>query len=366
MPPASKRKPKAAPPPPRPHGALRKVFDEADLAVLVLTHLSAEQLCLCSMVCSRLKSTVDSSLPLQQQFARNLRWWGAPASHNQYTQHNQHPANLASFNEQKSHFCLQVTHTENARQVLWQLNTRPVVNMRLTMRMDLFLSLADERIGLSGDPERVRKMRARQRASIDVLEWKVTSVAFTDSRPKPFLGPLGAMTLCVSEYVCNDPRVQLCIKYPIMVTFNDVPVGDVAGFCPLTYRRLWVMRGVRHCMHCHERPPSFRSCDVEAADHSVLCKHCLDLLYVREDQLPRKWRLRKLSVLGVRRAHFVVHSQSALSFASPAAPLPHLLKSSIARLLGHESWVSFIKNNHRFSLKSGGRRSRFSFSCRWF
>jgi hypothetical protein len=119
-------------------------------------------------------------------------------------------------------------------------------------------------------------------------------------------------------------------------------------------------------MHCHERPPFFQSCNVEAADHSVLCKHCLDLLYVREDQLPRKWRLRKLSVLGLPRAHFVRHSQRALIFATPAAPPALLLKSNIARALGYDSWISFIQHNHKFSLKTSARKSRFSFSCRWF
>ena len=359
MPPASKRKTKPGPAPARAHGALRKVIDENDVLQLVLTHLSAEQLCLCSMVCSRLKSAIDGSLALQQQFARNLMWWGGPASYDSPTD------NLVTFNEAKSHFCHHVTHSESARQMLWQLNVRPVVNMRVSMRMDLFLPLG-EGVRLAGDPDRVRRMEARKRASIDVLEWKVLRVAFTDSRPMSFLGPLGAITLCVSEFTCNDPRVQLSIKYPIMVTFNDVPVGDVVPSYPLGYRRLWVMRGVRNCMHCHERPPFFQSCDVGAADHSVLCKHCLDLLYVREDQLPRKWRLRKLSVLGVPRAHFVQHCNHALNFATPAVPLRHILKSNIARLLGHDSWISFIKDNHRFSLKKSGRRSRFSFSCRWF
>jgi hypothetical protein len=360
MPPASKRKTKAAPAPARAHGALRKVFEEPDLVLLVLTHLNAEQLCLCSMVCSRLRSTIDESLALQQQFSRNLLWWGTPAF--QY----QHTGNVVAFNAEKSHFWHEVTHTESARQIVWQLNIRPVVNMRVCMRMHLFLPLDAGHVGLSGDPERVRKMRARKRASIDVLEWKITRVVVTDSCTKAFLGPLGAMTLCASEYTSNDPRVDLCIKYPIMVTFNDVPVGDVVRFCPLTYRRLWVMRGVRHCMHCHERPPFFQSCNVEAADHSVLCKLCLDLLYVREEQLRLKWRVHKLRVLDIPRAHFVRHALQALSFATPAAPPALLLKSNIARALGYDSWISFIQHNHKFSLKTSARKSRFSLNSMWF
>jgi len=355
MPPASKRKTKASAAPAR--AALSKIFEENDVLQLVLAYLSAEQLCLCSMVCSRLKFAVDDSLVLQQQFAYNLRWWGAPASYDSPTNH------LLTFNEAKSHYYHEVTHTESARQMLWQLNIRAVINMRVCMRMDLFLPL-DNGVSLHGDPDRVRKMQARKRASIDVLQWKVTRVAYTHSRPMSFLGPLGAITLCASEFTCNDPRVQLSIKYPVIVTFNDVPVGDVSY--QLSYRRLWVMRGVRHCMHCHERPPAFQSCDAGAADHNVLCKHCLDLLYVREEQLPRRWHIRRLSVLGVPRAHFVQHSNHALNFAAPAVPLRHILKSNIARLLGHDSWISFIKDNHRFSLKKSKCRSRFNFSPRWF
>lgn len=357
MPPTRKRKTKPASAGAQSHRSLNKLFAESDLAQLVLSHLSAEKLCLCSMVCSHFKSMTDTCLPLQQHFARDLRWWGNPCSQT---------STSVCFDKANGRFSLELRHTESARQILWQLNAIAIVNMRLSMRMGLYLPLDDGGITLSGDPDRVLKTWARRRVSIDVLEWKINRVHHTDAKRKPFLGPLGSVSLCVSEYISNDPRVQLDIKYPLVVTFHDVPLGDVKDSCPLTYRRLWVMRGVRHCMHCHERPPAFQSCDVEEADHSVLCRHCLDLLYVREDQLPRKWRLRKLSVYGIPRAHFVAHDSRALSYATPHTPAPHLLKSNIARSRGYDSWISFIRHNHKFSQRTLPSKSRFSFFSGWF
>lgn len=55
---------------------LRKILDNTDMAQLVLAHVSAEHLCLCSMVSRSLKSFVDKLGPLQEIFARDLRWWG--------------------------------------------------------------------------------------------------------------------------------------------------------------------------------------------------------------------------------------------------------------------------------------------------
>lgn len=359
MPPTHNRKTKAEPRARSQHRSLSKLFEEPDLLQLVLSRLSAEQLCLCSMVCSRMKSTIDTCLPLLQQFARDLRWWGTPFPHESVS---------LCFDTDKGHYSQEVQHTESARQIMWQLNIIPIVNMRVCMRMCLYLPLGDGGIAVFGDPDRVQKAYARKRVSIDVLEWKITRVHVTDATHagKPFLGPLGSVSLCVTEYISNDVRLQLDVKYPLIATFHDVPVGDVRCFCPLSYRRLWVMRGVRNCMHCHERAPAFRSCDVETADHSVLCNNCLDLLYVREEQLPRKWRLRKLSVYGIRRAHFVTHDNRALSYATPHTPVPHLLKSSIARSRGHDSWITFIQQNHKFSHNKYARKSRFGFESGWF
>ena len=108
MPPTHNRKTKAEPRARSQHRSLSKLFEEPDLLQLVLSRLSAEQLCLCSMVCSRMKSTIDTCLPLLQQFARDLRWWGTPFPHESVS---------LCFDTDKGHYSQEVQHTESARQI---------------------------------------------------------------------------------------------------------------------------------------------------------------------------------------------------------------------------------------------------------
>ena len=102
---------------------------------------------------------------------------------------------MTCFDEEKAHYTQELRHTESASQILWQLKATPIVNMRVSMRMGLYLQLGDAGIALSGNPVRVPETWARRRV-----------------------------------YTSNDPKLQLDIKYPVMVTFHDVPVGNVVGF----------------------------------------------------------------------------------------------------------------------------------------
>jgi hypothetical protein len=347
---------------------LRKILDNTDMAQLVLAHVSAEHLCLCSMVSRSLKSFVDKLCPLQETFARDLRWWGGL---------NRIGGEHVTLDKEEGRLRLTVTHTEPCRQILWQLNMLPMKGAKVHMRMQLLIPM-DDSVVISGDPDRVQKCMTRKQISIDVTIWKVNRVHRPPDhdrvhRPPDhdpvnhFLGPLGSVTLCVSDYICNDSRLRCTIKYPILVTFKNVPVANPSGRT-LSWRMLWAMRGTIMCMHCHNRTPNFTSCDVDQADHRSICKTCYDLLYVREEQLARKWQIAQLSVKGVPRALFVDHLLGCVSYARPCTPMRSLLKSNIARHFGCDSWVDFIKNNHTRWTPARRRvkKSRFGFGNRWF
>ena len=210
------------------------------------------------------------------------------------------------------------------------MNMLPVRGAKVYMRMELVIPVLDGSVVISGDPDRVHKCMTQKKISIDVTIWKVNRVELLH-KPQPdnqCLGPLGSVTLCVSDYICNDSRLRCTIKYPILVTFHDVPVGADSRR-QLSCRMLWVMRGTIMCMHCHTRTPFFTSCDVEQADHRSICRTCYDLLYVREEQLSRKWQIGQLSVEGVPRAHFVDYPTGVVSFVRPPTPIRCLLKSNI-------------------------------------
>ncbi len=348
-------------------GALRSglhpLFYSPDLTQLVLSHLSAEHLCICSMVCTKIKDAIDTFDPLMQVFANDLRWWGSPCKYDQSDK-------IVPFHALESRFHLEMTHTEERRQLLWRMHMIPMVNMKCCMRMELKVSVENaiaDTVVLSGNSLRVKKCLERKHVSIDVIAWKVTRITHTHNSKHSFLGPMGSVSLCAIDYISNDPNVTLMIKYPIVVTLHDVPVDHLANR-PFSFRGLWVMRNVINCMHCHQRTPSVVSCDVETMNHGVLCTHCWNHLYVKEPQLARKWRINPLLVADIRRAHFCDSFNGFVrSMVNPTQPYKCLLKSKIAQNFGHASWTSFIQNNYKSSLSNKwGRKKIFYVSNKWF
>ena len=372
-------------PAPRSRHGLRSIFEDPDITQQVFNHMSPEQLCLCSIVCKSFKNTVDTALPLMQKFARDLQWHGGTHVWSEKEE------GIVRFNSRSMQFNHDVRIRDNSRLLLWRYNADPVVGMKIRMRVHFHVPLYERQVqgenprnvSVSGDTSRVMLAYARGRVSIDATEWKIIGITEIDTEGDPgehapyFLGRTVTLRCSVSDYTCNDPKLSLQIPFPIVFFFHNVPVAHkplLKHERQLTYRMLWVMRGIRQCMHCHQRPRSLQSHDAAHAEHRVLCTHCLDLLYVREEQLRRKWKISATAVTEVRRAHFVECFETTVAYVLPRNPLPCLCKRDIATLFGHDSWAGFIQNNHlrKASLQSNTRwpakaeKSKFHFRPRWF
>ena len=122
-------------------------------------------------------------------------------------------------------------------------------------------------------------------ASAVVLAWQVLAVE--DS-----LNFNVKVRLAAVEFSHNNSKVALTVAAPVVLTVDNVQRQK------WSYQCLWVMRGVRRCMHCHQRWRAMQSFDVQQTNHRVLCTQCLDLLYARESQLSRRWRLRNRPAAG--------------------------------------------------------------------
>jgi hypothetical protein len=65
------------------------------------------------------------------------------------------------------------------------------------------------------------------------------------------------------DFAHNCPRVLLELRSPVVLTLLNVP----RQWWP--YHILWVMHGVRRCMHCHECWRAVQSFDVHLHNHHV-------------------------------------------------------------------------------------------------
>jgi hypothetical protein len=371
---------KLAAPAPRSRHGLRNIFEEQDIAQQVFNHMSAEQLCLCSIVCKSFKNIVDTSMPLLQKFAQDLQWHGGAHVWSEKEE------GIVRFNKKNMQFNHDIDIRDSSRLLLWRYNVDPLVGIKIRMRVHFHIPLYEPQqrenpwgISVSGCPTRVQLAYERGRVSIDATEWKILSITEKEEQPdSTFLGRTVRLRSSVSDFTCNDGKLRLLIPFPIVFLFHNVPVAHkpLIGTIErkLTYRMLWVMRGIRQCMHCHQRPSAFQSHNAVHAEHSVLCTHCCDLLYVREEQLRRKWKINTAAVTEVRRVHFVECFQTTVSYVTPRNPLPCLCKRDIATLFGHDSWAGFIQNNHlrKTSLQNNTRwpakaeKAKFYFRNRWF
>jgi hypothetical protein len=255
------------------------------------------------------------------------------------------------------HFDLQTCATSSAAQTMWMLNTCPKINVVVRMRLQILLPTDNSHVHLTGESKYVQKIVQRGHASVDVLAWRIMAVE---------RGHTNA-TLCLSatEFSHNNTRVRLVLGAPVMLKVHNVPVQS------WTYRCLWVMRGVRRCMNCHQRWRVMQSADARHTTHRVLCTHCIQHLYVRESQLGRRWRVRD-KLVTVPRAHFVNCFMGAPTTLWPRVPEKLLLKQDVAAFFKYASWSEFIQNNHKHTRPArrwGGNNSEnpcFLFSSHWF
>lgn len=311
------------------------------------------------MVCKHLCKIVDTFFA--NVFARDLLWWGSfeRASCVVRNPRDAGDMSVASWNEDDLRFDVETCATSSSAQTMWMLNSSPAINVVVRMRLQILIPASNPNVQLQGESTHVQKIEARGHASVDVLAWRIMSVEG---------GHCGA-TLCLSatEFAHNNLRVGLVLAAPVMLTVHNVPLQK------WNYRSLWIMRGVRRCMHCHQRWRSMQSVDVKHVAHRVLCMHCLDFLYARESQLGRRWRVRnRLPKDSVPRAHFVSCYMGAPTSIYPAKPESCVLKQDVAAFFKYSSWGEFIANNYKHSRPArrwSDRREMddtLLFSSHWF
>jgi hypothetical protein len=206
--------------------------------------------------------------------------------------------------------------------------------------------------------EKIEKIEQRGYASVDVLKWRVLS--FEENAAGRYTVSLSAI-----DFTHNCSKVTLELGAPLVLILKNVPRQR------WPYRCLWVMRGIRKCMHCHERWRAVQSFDVTHANHRVLCTQCLELLYARESQLVRKWRvpLSRLPYGRVPRINFVNCFLGAPMNVYPTRPDRYVLKAAVASEMGCSDWIQFIQRNH--AIKNNMRRqsekdARYLFNTRWW
>jgi hypothetical protein len=334
-----------------------------DVARIVIGLLPANSMVLCSMVSTHLRHLVDSLGG--PRFSEDLMWCG---SFEPSATECADSMITASFAPQTSLFDLQLTLKSPGRKVMWLLNTHPVVNGAVRMRLAVMVPTDSPHVRLTGDSKCVQKVLQRGVASVDVISWLVVSVVH-ESADCCLFGPTCTVRMTAQHFVHRDRKVALEVRAPVVLTVRGVP------FQKMKFRCLWVMRGIRRCMHCHQRWRHMQSFDVRDANHRVLCSHCLDLLYARETQLVRRWKVNamKMPPDRVPRAHFVNCFSGAPTTAWPAKPDRLVLKQDVATFHKCASWTEFIQQNHKHyrpaqRWNSGQCKSsdRYYFSSRWF
>ena len=344
---------------------LNELFAFDDLALLVLEFLKGRELLMCSMVSVRLRRVVDASC--SSVFAPDLTWW----------LNTQPGPESMHFCKSRCRFVLEHSLLQRSfqggrdwpdqgwtpPQKMWLLNTSPRIGHRVCMRSNIIFDALNPHLKLAGEAKHVQKIVQRSRISVDVLSWTITRMC-TD----PNDARLQSVTMAAKDFRHNDPKVDLQVTAPIVLTLLHVPKTSPQ----LSLRVLWVMRGVRNCMFCQQRPRSVQSFDTQHAAHRVLCSHCLELLFVAEKQLKRKWKVasaRTLPTDQVPRVHYLQCFLGAPTHCWPAKNEHYLLKQDVAKFFKQPTWEAFIEHNHsRCKTKrwGGGSQEKFYFCSRWF
>jgi len=323
--------------------------DTEDIGVQLLQILPATHLIVCSMVSRALLRMVDCYC--QATFSHDLMWWFS------YTKWDpsRNRDEVLGFDEDEQRFELQASIDGKADHTLWMLNVSLAKNAIIKMRTHIQLPADNANVVLAGETTLCKKILQKGIVSVDVLKWRVLS--FEQHLPGQY-----SVLMSAVDFAHNCPRVQLELRSPVVLTLLHAPLQR------WPYRSLWVMRGVRRCMHCHERWRAVQSFDVQVPNHRVLCSQCLDLLYARESQLTRKWRVRpaQLPTDKVPRFSFVSCYIGAAMTAHPPEPERHVLKHAVAQAMRCKDWVDFIQQNHRKKKVSRSVRERYLFNTRWW
>lgn len=342
----------------------------SDTASLVLAHLPIRDLLRCSMTCRALLKMVDESK--NSAFNKNLRWWG-----NFHEPWHKPPAVITAPAKGFGYKNTYRLENDPTVQYLWLLNVVPVKGARVHLRMHLNLAL--DSVNLIGDVGDVARVREKGHVSMDVLEWEILSVKRDETPPSPLAprfryvrsGVVGELRMRAITYLHHVRSVELVMNAPVIITFQNIPIMDT----PLSFRELFVLKCVYHCMHCHQRLRRWLSVDASHPEHRALCSVCLEHLYVEEKFLETKFKCLMMSATGRMnlfrdrgpviqgkkpsldrptfptlqnmRTHFVMIDFGAATRTSLATPKVAMLKSDVAGFLGHSSWTQLLACNYK-------------------
>jgi hypothetical protein len=359
---------------------LGELLLESDIVHVVLAHLSAPELLLCSMTCRTLLKRIDASK--DSAFNQHLRWW--------YSHHDlwRKESQVLKPSEDGSAYKSTVQLEYFDVQYLWLLNMVPIRGARVQMRMQLHLSL--DAVELSGEAKDLDHLRKVGHVSMDVVEWEVLKVTRKETPSSPSSprfrhvrsGVLGEVRMRVINYVHLFRPVHLIVNKPVIFTFQNVPITDD----PMSYRELYVIKCVYNCMHCHERLRRWVSVDAAQPEHRALCSLCLDHLFVEEKHLEKKFKCyltracwnpqQKIfekppvfATLQNMRVHFVECMYGASTCTISKTPKVMMLKGDVASFNGYASWTHFLACNHKSRkeiAKKSTITSKFRPSISWW
>ena len=321
-----------------------------DVSVILLNELSAFDLVKCSMVCASLRRLIDTHC--SDKFSKDLRWWHGPAtvlsSKQLYT---------ASWLGDRCQFLLLTSLDSYYERSDWMFHTTSALHSLVRMRKHIFLPVPHPCIQIRGEKKSVAQIFDKGFISVDVLCWRIRSVRTSASH-----NHLQSVKLSAVEYVSNSGRVSINMTAPLIM------IVDMVQSQNLSLRCLWVMRGVQQCMHCHQRPKAVQSWDARDPSHRVLCSMCCDVLYARESQLKRRWKVvpSSLPTQQIFRVHYI--QTGPHYFLRQSIPERYVLKSAVAAFYKCADWGNFIKNNHRLQKtpKKNNTQAKFYFREKWW
>jgi hypothetical protein len=103
---------------------------------------------------------------------------------------------------------------------MWLLNNNSKVGHIVYMRSNVIFDDLSPHLRLVGEAKHVQKIVQRNRISVDVLSWTITRMC-TDPKDSR----LQILTLAAKDYRHNDPKVDLRVSAPIVLTLLQVPKG---------------------------------------------------------------------------------------------------------------------------------------------
>jgi hypothetical protein len=338
---------------------------DKDLCSIVFSHLSVKELLLASMACRSFMETIDASK--NSPFNWQLRWWG------NFSNPWVKKLNTVTCEPDGRAYRSQIAVEGVDVQYMWLLNVVPTKGSRVQMRCGLNLTL--DQVELNGNEKAVQRIRDAKFVNIEVVEWEIVKIQYQSTpdteADRKFKwvrgGELADFRLRVFRFVPSMFHVDVKIKVPITITFQNVPVASEM----LSYRKLCVIRCMHNCMHCHQRPRKWVSVDTDVVNHRVLCSLCLHNFYVEEKLMARKYKCpldgrtprQRRSMHCTRsskdppllhsdtsenlRVHYVEAYHGMPSRVHSNVPLVVMDKTRVAQRFGFASWTEFLALNYR-------------------